>query len=140
MINNYRCFHKPNVLGVNRLLVLVYSDQHKYSSRYCLPKGVIKNYNVIINGKKRLWPTHWFSYNTILTNKKFKNSAHLRQSFLYSEDVNENPAELFVRPYLNVFSIYQHHYLPKKKIYWTKKQRFDDVTFAMEIWMILVES
>ena len=56
---------------------------------------------------------------------------HLRQNFLYSEDVNKNPAVLFVLPYLNVFLTYQYHYLSKKKIYWAKKQRSDDVTFAM---------
>ena len=32
-------------------------------------------------------------------------------------------------PDLNVFLIYQYH-LPKKKIYWAKKQSFADVTFA----------
>ena len=55
-------------------------------------------------------------------------SNHLRQNCLYSEEVNKNPAEL---SYLNVLLIYQYYYLPKKKIYWTKKQRSDDGTFAM---------
>ena len=27
--------------------------------------------------------------------------------------------------------MHQYHYQPKKKRYWAKKQRFDDVTFAM---------
>ena len=42
--------------GVNRLFVLVFSDQdanpQKFKSRrYYLPKGIIKNYNIIVNGK-----------------------------------------------------------------------------------------
>ena len=65
-----------------------------------------------------------------MTDLKY-HSRHLRQNFLYSEDVNKNPAWLFVLPFLNVFLIYQYHYLPKKKIFWAKKQRFDHVTFAM---------
>ena len=54
--NEYRYFLKPNFLGVNRLFVLVYSNEDVDSKRfkakrYYLPKGVIKSYNVIINGK-----------------------------------------------------------------------------------------
>ena len=54
--NEYRYFLESNFVGVKRLLVLVYSDQHAISKRYkaikyYLPKGVIKNYNGIINGK-----------------------------------------------------------------------------------------
>ena len=49
-------FLKSNFLGVNRLFVLVYANvddnAKRYKARrYYLPKGVIKNYNVIINGK-----------------------------------------------------------------------------------------
>ena len=44
---------------------------------------------------------------------------------------NKNSLWLFVLPHLNVVFIYQYHYMPKKKTYWAKKQRFDDVTFAM---------
>ena len=33
------------------MFVLVYSDEDKNSKRYYLRKGIIKNYNVIINGK-----------------------------------------------------------------------------------------
>ena len=40
----------------------------------------------------------------------------LKANFLYSEDINKNSPKLFVLPYLNVFLIYQYHYLPKKKI------------------------
>ena len=58
-------------------------------------------------------------------------SMHIRQNFLYSENVNKNLPELFVLPYLNVFLIHQYHYLPKKKKYWAEKQSFDDVTFSM---------
>ena len=46
-----------NFVKVNRLLVLVYSNQDPDSKRfktrrYYLPKDIIKNYNVIINEKK----------------------------------------------------------------------------------------
>ena len=52
----YRYFPKSNFVGVNRLFGLVYSNQDdngkRYKpQRYYLPKGFIKNYNVIINGK-----------------------------------------------------------------------------------------
>ena len=50
-INDYRYFIEPNFVGDNRLLVLVYSDQYNNLKSYYLPKGVIKNYNVIINEK-----------------------------------------------------------------------------------------
>ena len=48
---------KANFVGVNRLLVSVYSNQDDGAKRfkdwrYYLPKGM--NYNVIINGKKIL--------------------------------------------------------------------------------------
>ena len=41
--NEYRYFLESNFIEVKRLFVLVY-----------LPKGIIKNYNFIINGKKNL--------------------------------------------------------------------------------------
>ena len=55
MTNEYRYFLKSNFIGVNRLLVLGYSNEDVDSkrfkiSKYYLPKGIIKNYNVIING------------------------------------------------------------------------------------------
>ena len=54
--NEYRYFLDSNFVGVKRLLVLVYSNQDKDSKisktqRYYLRKGIIDNYNVIINGK-----------------------------------------------------------------------------------------
>ena len=54
--NEYRYFLESNFVGVNRLYVLVYSNEHANSKRfkakrYYLSKGIIKNYNVIINGK-----------------------------------------------------------------------------------------
>ena len=54
--NEYRYFLKSNFVGVNGLFVLVYSNQDDNSKRfkarrYYLPKGIIDNYNVIINGK-----------------------------------------------------------------------------------------
>ena len=55
-INEYRHFLKSNFAGVNRLFVLVYTNQDDNAKRfkakrYNLPKGLFKNYNVIINGK-----------------------------------------------------------------------------------------
>ena len=55
--NEYRYFLESNFVKVNRLLVLVYSNQDPDSKRfktrrYYLPKDIIKNYNVIINEKK----------------------------------------------------------------------------------------
>ena len=49
-------FIKSNFVRVNRLFVFVHSSQDDDSKRfksqiYYLPKGIIKNYNVIINGK-----------------------------------------------------------------------------------------
>ena len=54
--NEFRYFLESNFVGVNRLFVLVYSNEDaatkKFNSkRYYLPKGIIKNYNFIINGK-----------------------------------------------------------------------------------------
>ena len=48
---------KSNFVGVNRLFVLVYSNEYVAPKRfkaktYNLPKGIIDNYNFIINGKK----------------------------------------------------------------------------------------
>ena len=55
--NEYRYFLNLKLLGVNRFLVLVYSNQDgngemNKARSYELSKGVTKNYNVIINGKK----------------------------------------------------------------------------------------
>ena len=54
--NEYRYFLESNFVGVHRLLVLVYLNEDAASKRfkakrYYLPKGVINNYNVIINEK-----------------------------------------------------------------------------------------
>ena len=54
--NGYRCFLKLNFLGVNKLFHLIYSNKdgnakRNKAKRYYLPKGIIENYNVIINGK-----------------------------------------------------------------------------------------
>ena len=53
---NIDAFFETNIVGVNRLFVIVYSnldDSSKRfrSKRYYLPKDIIKNYNIIINGK-----------------------------------------------------------------------------------------
>ena len=54
--NEYRYFIESNFVGVNRPFVLIYPNQDDsvkrfYGKKYYLPKGVIKNHNVIINGK-----------------------------------------------------------------------------------------
>ena len=56
MTNEYIYFLKPSFAGVNRLFVLVYSNQDANSKRFktwrhCLPEGITDNYKVIINGK-----------------------------------------------------------------------------------------
>ena len=55
--NEFRFFLESNFVEVNRLFVLVYTNQDAASrrfkaKRYYLPKGIIDHYNVIINGKK----------------------------------------------------------------------------------------
>ena len=54
--NEFRYLLKSNFVGVNRLFALVYTNEDDSSMRfktriYYLAKGLIKNYNVIINGK-----------------------------------------------------------------------------------------
>ena len=54
--NKFRYFLESNFVGVSRLIVLVYPNQNDESNRffaqkYYLSKGIIKNYNVIINWK-----------------------------------------------------------------------------------------
>ena len=71
--NEYRHFFKSNFVAVNRYFVLVYSNQDANSKwfkagRYYLPKGIIDNYNLIINAKKLLWEANWFWYVTIWRN------------------------------------------------------------------------
>ena len=51
-----RYFLESKFVGVNRLFVLVHPNQNDDSKRfetrkYYLPKGIVKNYNVFINGK-----------------------------------------------------------------------------------------
>ena len=57
--NELRYFLELNFIGINRLFVLVYANEAKNAERfkarkYYLEKGIIKNYNVIINRKKLL--------------------------------------------------------------------------------------
>ena len=52
----FRYFLKSNFVGVNILFVLVHQNGDAGSKRfktrkYCLPKGIIKNYNVVIKGR-----------------------------------------------------------------------------------------
>ena len=54
--NKFRYFLESNFVGPNGLFVLVYTNHRDNAKRfnarkYNLPKGIIKNYNVIINGK-----------------------------------------------------------------------------------------
>ena len=54
--NVFRYFLESNFVGITKFFVLVYSNQDDNAKilkakRYYLPKGVIDNYNVIINGK-----------------------------------------------------------------------------------------
>ena len=54
--NEFRYFLKSKFVGVNRLFVLVYTNhgdnaQRFRARKYYLRKGIIKTYNVIINGK-----------------------------------------------------------------------------------------
>ena len=54
--NEYGYFLERNFVEVNKLFVLVYLNKDKdvkrfKTQRYYLPKDIIKNYNVIINGK-----------------------------------------------------------------------------------------
>ena len=56
MTNKYRYFLESNFVGVDRSFVLIYTNHDSNAKRfnarkYYLPKGIIKNYNVIINGK-----------------------------------------------------------------------------------------
>ena len=54
--NEFRYFLESNFVGVNRLFVLIYTNQDAASrkfkvKKYHIPKGIIDNYNVIINRK-----------------------------------------------------------------------------------------
>ena len=54
--NNFRYFLESISLEVNRLFILIYTNQDDSVKRfnakkYYLPKSIIKNYNAIINGK-----------------------------------------------------------------------------------------
>ena len=54
--NEFKYFLESNISVVNRLFDLVYTNHGNNTKRfnaqkYYLPKGIIKNYNVIINGK-----------------------------------------------------------------------------------------
>ena len=54
--NEFRHFLESNFVGVNGLFVLIYTTHGNNvkifdARKYYLPKGIIKNYNMIINGK-----------------------------------------------------------------------------------------
>ena len=51
MTNKFKYFLESNFVGVNRLSVLVYTNEANIAERfnarkYYLPKGIIRNYNV----------------------------------------------------------------------------------------------
>ena len=61
--NKIRRFLESKFVKVGRLFVLVYtnpgnSDNRSYAQKYYLTKVIIKNYNVIINGKNLLRSTN----------------------------------------------------------------------------------
>ena len=69
--NEYEYFLKSNFVGVNRLFVLVYSNQDYNTKRFktkrhYLPKGIIDNYHVIVNGK------HFYDQTIDCDVKRFK--------------------------------------------------------------------
>ena len=70
--NEYRYFLESNFLEVNRFGFIYTNEDHSSirfkAKRYYLPKGIIDNYNVIINGKKILLSTNLFRYKTIIRN------------------------------------------------------------------------
>ena len=81
--NEYRYILESNFTGINRLFTLVYlnrnNDVNQFDPRrYYIPKGIIKNYNVIINGKKLLWSSNWFWYKKIWRNYRINNRARWR--------------------------------------------------------------
>ena len=51
---------EPSFQGVNRLFVLAFEDdaQRKSNKKYYLPNVEIKDYNVMIDGKKLFWSTN----------------------------------------------------------------------------------
>ena len=56
MTNKFRYFVQSNFVGVNRLFVLVYSNEDaafkRFKAKKCyFPKRIINDYSVIINGK-----------------------------------------------------------------------------------------
>ena len=71
--NQFWFLRESNFSGVNGLFVLVYSNQDAASrrfkaKRYYLPKGIMDNYNVIINGKSLYDHPVLFRYKTIKRN------------------------------------------------------------------------
>ena len=105
--NEYRYFLESNCVGVNRLVVLIYSDQDNNSKRcktkrYYLPNGAIKSYNVIINGK---------NFYDQLIDSDIKNSKEISRMFVrfwehqrslqinsswfeYTKKIDANPKEI----------------------------------------------
>ena len=71
--NEFWFLLESNFSGVNGLFVLVYSNQDAASrrfkaKRYYLPKGIMDNYNVIINGKSLYDHPVLFRYKMIKRN------------------------------------------------------------------------
>ena len=72
--NEYGYFLESNFFGGSWFLfALVYLNQDANAKRfnarkYHLTKGRTKNYDVIINGKKLVWPSNWFRHKAIERN------------------------------------------------------------------------
>ena len=70
--NEYRYFLESNFGDINRF-GFIYTNEDRSSirfktKRYYLHRGIINNYNVIINGKKLLLSTNSVRYKTIIRN------------------------------------------------------------------------
>ena len=87
------------------LFILVYSNQDDNAKRfktqtYYVPKGTIKNYN-IINGKKLLWSRTWFWYKVIWKNQKINNSIKLYEEIRKLTTRQDEDYWMFIRLWLH---------------------------------------
>ena len=97
--NEYRYFLKSNFVGVNRLFVLVYSNQEANFKKFktgrdYLPKDIIKNYNAIINGK--------IFYDQAI-DSDIKRYEEIRK-------LTTGQGEDYIRGYLLVYDFIKNHY------------------------------
>ena len=76
--NEYRYFLASNFVGVNNFFILDYWDDNGNAKRfkargYYLPKGIIKNHIVIVNGKDLYHQSIYSNIKTIQRNNKVNN-------------------------------------------------------------------